>query len=125
MRRRGGVTGLVMMATLVGCGGSDEPTAEQRREAKARWVQTRRCGLPQGQRRDRRSAAGRPTSSTSTALVVRGIDDARAAIRTIAHERLPEGAGPKPGAFVRELKALDPELTKLSEASEDSRRGRS
>ena len=52
-------------------------------------------------------------------LVVRGIDDARGAIRTIAAERLPEGAGPRPARFVRELQRLDPELTRLSAASED------
>ncbi|HEX5781672.1 MAG TPA: hypothetical protein VFX80_07105, partial [Solirubrobacteraceae bacterium] len=52
-------------------------------------------------------------------LVVRGIDDARAAIESIGGLRIPEGAGPRPAAFVKELKALDPELTKLSEASED------
>ena len=118
MRRRAGLAGLVMMATLVGCGGSDEPTAEQRRTAKARWVQK----VDAACRKTNESIADRgwPADLVDLdRLVVRGIDDARAAIRAIAHERLPEGAGPKPGAFVRDLKALDPELTKLSEASED------
>ena len=118
MRRYVGLTGLVVVATLAGCGGSDEPTAEQRRAAKARWVQHVDAACRKAN--DAIADRGWPADLVDLdRLVVRGIDDARAAIRTIARERLPEGAGPQPGAFVRELKALDPELTKLSEASED------
>jgi hypothetical protein len=113
-----GLSGLLVVATLVGCGGSDEPTAEQRRAAKSRWVQQVDAACRKAN--DAIAKRGWPADLVDLdRLVVRGIDDARAAIRTIARERLPEGAGPKPGAFVRDLKALDPELTKLSAASED------
>ena len=118
MRRFAGLSGLLVVATLVGCGGSDEPTAEQRRAAKARWVQHVDAACRKAN--DAIAKRGWPADLVDLdRLVVRGIDDARAAIRTIARMRLPEGGGAKPGAFVRELKALDPELTKLSEASED------
>ena len=118
MRWYAGLTGLVVLAALTGCGGSDEPTAEQRRQAKARWVQ--RVDAACEKANEAIADRGWPVDLVDLdRLVVRGIDDARAAIRTITRERLPEGGGPRPGAFVRDLKALDPELTKLSEASED------
>lgn len=116
--RHAGLAGLVMAATLVGCGGGDEPTTEQRRAAKSRWVD--RVDAACRKANDAIAERGWPADLVDLdRLVVRGIEDARAAIRTIARERLPEGAGPRPAAFVRDLKALDPELTKLSEASED------
>ena len=65
------------------------------------------------------SAAGRSTWSTSTASSSAGSTTPQAAIKSITALRIPEGAGPQPGAFVKELKALGPELDKLSEASED------
>jgi hypothetical protein len=118
MRRHAGLAGLVMAGMLVGCGGSDQPTAEQKRAAKARWVQ--RVDSACRKANDAIAGRGWPADLVDLdRLVVRGIDDARAAIRTIARERLPEGAGPHPGAFVHDLKALDPELSKLSDASED------
>ncbi len=102
MRRYAGLTGLVVVATLAGCGGSDGPTAEQRRAAKARWVQ--RVDAACEKANDAIADRGWPTDLVDLdRLVVRGIDDARAAIRTIARERLPEGAGPKP----RPLRARD------------------
>jgi hypothetical protein len=112
------LTGLVVAAGLAGCGGSDGPTAEQRRAAKARWVQ--RVDAACEKANQAIAERGWPVDLVDLdRLVVRGIDDARVAIRTITRERLPKGSGPRPGAFVREMKALDPELTKLSEASED------
>jgi len=118
MRRYGGLAGLVMVATLAACGGSDEPTAEEKRAAKARWVQQVDGACRKAN--DAIAQRGWPADLVDLdRLVVRGIDDTRAAIRTITRERLPEGGGPRPRAFIRELKALDPELTKLSEASED------
>jgi hypothetical protein len=105
-------------AAFAGCGGGGGPAAEEVRVAKARWVQhvEGACRKANAAISDR----GWPADLVDLdRLVVRGIDDARGAIRTIAAERLPQGAGPRPERFVRELQRLDPELTKLSEASED------
>jgi hypothetical protein len=101
-------------AGLAGCGGDSKPNAE---ETKARWVQR----VDAACRRANEAIADRgwPVDLVDLdRLVVRGIDDAQAAIKSIAGLRVLEGAGPRPGAFVKELKALEPELTKLSEASE-------
>jgi hypothetical protein len=112
------MTGLVVAAALVGCGGDDEPTAAEQRAAKARWVQhvdatCRKVNAAIAER-------GWPVDLVDLdRLVVRGIDDVRGGIRAISRERMPEGAGPRPGAFVRELRALERDLATLSEASED------
>jgi hypothetical protein len=108
----------VLAATAVACGGDSEPTAEERKAAKARWVQ--RVDAACRKANDAIAERGWPVDLVDLdRLVVRGIDDAQAAIREIAALEVPEGAGPKPATFVRELKALEPELGKLSEASED------
>jgi hypothetical protein len=116
--RAGRWAALSVLAGVAACGGSSEPTAAERDAAEDRWVRHVDAACAKANRAiaDR----GWPADLVDLdRLVVRGIDDARAAIRTIAKLPLPEGAGPDPGAFVRELKDLDPELTKLSEASED------
>ncbi len=112
------VTAVVATALLSACGGSSEPTAEERKAAKNRWIQ--RVDAACQKANEAIAHRGWPTDLVDLdRLVVRGIDDAQAAIATITGLAIPEGAGPKPGAFVKELKALEPELTKLSEASED------
>jgi hypothetical protein len=112
-----GVTGLVLAAMLIGCG-NGKPSSEDQRVAKGRWIQ-RVDGLCR-----KTNAAietrGHPLNLLDLdRLVVRAINDARGGIRAIEREPVPEGAGPTPGAFVRELKALVPELDVLSDASED------
>jgi hypothetical protein len=105
-------------AAVSACGGDPEPTAEERRAAKAKWVQ--RVDSACRKANDAISERGWPADLVDLdRLVVRGIGDARAAIDEITALKIPEGAGPKPGAFVNELKALEPELDKLSDASED------
>jgi hypothetical protein len=102
---------------LVGCGGDDGPSAQERRAAKARWIQRAdgACRKAVDAIRDR----GGPTNLVDLdRLVVRGVADARAAIKTITTLRIPEGAGPQPGRFVRELRTFEPLLGDLSEASE-------
>ena len=95
MRRFVGLGGLLVVATLVGCGGSDEPTAEQRRAAKSRWVQHVDAACRKAN--DAIAKRGWPADLVDLdRLVVRGIDDARAAIRTIARERLPDGGARSP-----------------------------
>jgi hypothetical protein len=112
------VTAVVATALLSACGGSSEPTAEERKAAKNRWIQ--RVDAACQKANEAIAHRGWPTDLVDLdRLVVRGIDDAQTAIATITGLAIPEGAGPKPGAFVKELKALEPELTKLSEASED------
>jgi hypothetical protein len=109
---------VLALATVAACGGDPEPTAAERKAAKARWIQ--RVDAACRKANEAIAERGWPADLVDLdRLVVRGIDDAQAAIRTIAAERVPEGAGTRPGAFVRELKALEPELSKLSEASED------
>jgi hypothetical protein len=107
-----------VLAGLAACGGDSGPTAAERKAAKNQWIQ--RVDSACRKANDAIAERGWPADLVDLdRLVVRGIDDARAAIGSIARLKIPEGAGPRPGAFVRELKALDPELTKLSDASED------
>jgi hypothetical protein len=118
MGTRGALVGLVVMATVAGCGGGDEPTAQEKRAAKAKWE----ARVDAACRKANQAIADRgwPANLVDLdRLVVRGIEDARVAIKTIARTPIPDGAGPKPGRFVRELKGLDGELTRLSDASED------
>ena len=106
------------LAGLAGCGGDSEPTPEEAKAAKSRWIQ--RVDAACTKANDAIAERGWPVNLVDLdRLVVRGIDDAQAAIKSIGGLRIPEGAGPRPGEFVKELKALEPELTKLSEASED------
>ncbi len=106
------------LAGTAGCGGDPEPTAAEVKAAKSRWVQ--RVDAACRKANQAISDRGWPANLVDLdRLVVRGIDDAQTAIKSITALRIPEGAGPKPGAFVNELKALGPELDKLSEASED------
>jgi hypothetical protein len=106
-----------VLVGLAGCGGDSKPTAEEAKAAKNRWIQ--RVDSACRKANDAIAERGWPANLVDLdRLVVRGIDDARAAIESVAAVKIPEGAGPRPGAFVKELKALDPELTKLSEASE-------
>ena len=112
------VTAMLAAALVSACGGDPEPTAEERKAAKSRWVQR----VDAACRKANAAIAERGWPSDLVdldRLVVRGIDDAQAAIREIGGPTLPEGSGAAPGAFVRELKALEPELKKLSAASED------
>ena len=109
---------LVPLLSAAACGGDSEPTAEERKAAKARWIQ--RVDAACQKANEAIAARGFPVDLVDLdRLVVRGIDDAQAAIREIRAISVPEGAGPQPGTFIRELKALEPELGKLSEASED------
>jgi hypothetical protein len=106
------------LAGAAACGGEPEPTAEEREAAKTRWIQ--RVDAACRKANDAIAERGWPADLVDLdRLVVRGIDDAQTAIREITALTVPEGAGPRPGAFVGELKALEPELAKLSEASED------
>ena len=98
------------LASLAGCGGDPEPTAEEVKAAKSRWVQ--RVDAACRKANDAIADRGWPVNLVDLdRLVVRGIDDAQAAIKSISGQKVPEGAGPQPGAFVKELKALEPELT--------------
>src|SRR5688572_15267136 len=119
-QRLRGLAAATLVPVLVGltaCGGDSKPTAEEAKAAKSRWIQ--RVDAACREANDAIAGRGWPTDLVDLdRLVVRGIDDARAAIESIAGLEIPEGAGPRPGAFVTELKALDPELSKLSEASE-------
>jgi hypothetical protein len=119
MAGAGRFAGLALaLVVAAGCGGDSEPSAEEKRAAKARWV----THVDAACRKANQAIADRgwPRNLIDLdRLVVRGIADAQAAIKTIAAEPLPKGGGPRPGAFVTELKALEKELTTLSEASED------
>ena len=109
---------IVVVAVLAGCGGDSEPTAQERRAAKNKWIQ--RVDAECRKANDAIADRGWPVNLVDLdRLVVRGIDDAQAAIKAITAVRIPEGAGPRPKAFVDELKGLGPELDKLSKASED------
>ena len=116
--RRWTALSALALAGVAGCGGDPEPTAAEVKAAKAKWVQNvdAACRKANNAIADR----GWPADLVDLdRLVVRGIDDAQAAIKTISGLKVPAGAGPKPGAFVSELNELGPELDALSEASED------
>ena len=107
------------LAAASACGGGDdEPTPEERRVAKSKWIQ--RVDAACRKANEAIADRGWPADLVDLdRLVVRGIDDAQVAIKEITALKVPEGAGPKPGAFLKELDALEPELIKLSDASED------
>jgi hypothetical protein len=108
----------VAVAVLAGCGGDSGPTAEEQRAAKNKWIQ--RVDAECRKANDAIADRGWPVNLVDLdRLVVRGIDDAESAIKAITAQRIPEGAGPKPGQFVKELEGLQPELDKLSKASEE------
>jgi hypothetical protein len=114
----GWIAALALAPALTACGGDPEPTAEERRAAKSKWVQ--RVDAACRKANNAISERGWPADLVDLdRLVVRGIGDAQTAIKEITALKIPEGAGPKPAAFVNEIKALDPELKELSEASED------
>jgi hypothetical protein len=114
----GWIAALALAPALTACGGDPEPTAEERRAAKSKWVQ--RVDAACRKANNAISERGWPADLVDLdRLVVRGIGDAQTAIKEITALKIPEGAGPKPAAFVKEIKALDPELKELSEASED------
>jgi hypothetical protein len=114
----GWIAALALAPALTACGGDPEPTAEERRAAKSKWVQ--RVDAACRKANNAISDRGWPADLVDLdRLVVRGIGDAQTAIKEITALKIPEGAGPKPAAFVKEIKALDPELKELSEASED------
>jgi hypothetical protein len=107
-----------VLATIAACGGDSGPTPEERRAAKAKWIQ--RVDAACRKANSAIAKRGWPADLVDLdRLVVRGIGDAQTAIKEISAQKIPEGAGPNPGAFVKELKALDPELKRLSDASED------
>jgi hypothetical protein len=102
---------------LVGCG-DDKPTAAETRAAKARWVQHVDAACRKAS--DAIAGRGYPANLVDLdRLAVRAVADMHAAIGTIAHEPLPVGADGHLAAFVRELRGFEPELQKLSDATED------
>jgi hypothetical protein len=106
------------LAVLAACGGDSEPTAAELRAAKTGWIQQADGACRKAN--DAIADRGWPDDLVDLdRLVVRGLDDAQTAIKEITALRIPQGAGPQPGRFVRELRALDPLLAQLSEASED------
>jgi hypothetical protein len=117
--RRLGLAGALALALgLAACGGEDEPTAAEKRAAKAKWIQRAdgACRKANEAIADR----GWPTNLVDLdRLVVRGVADTRAAVKEITALRIPEGAGPAPGRFVRDLRGLEPALAQLSAASEN------
>jgi len=109
---------VAVLGTLAACGGDSEPTAEEKRAAKAKWIQ--RVDGACREANEAIAARGWPSDLVDLdRLVVRGLADTRAAIKEITALRIPEGAGPQPGRFVRELRGLDPVLAQLSTASEE------
>ena len=108
---------LVACALLAGgCGGDSGPTAAERKAAKQRWVaRADECEKVNKAIADR----GWPADLVDLdRLVARGVADARAGLKRIVSLRIPEGAGPAPGALVEELRRLDPVLADLSSTSE-------
>jgi hypothetical protein len=118
--RRLGLTGpiVVVVVALAACGGDDEPSVAEKRVAETKWIQ--RVDGACRKANEAIAERGWPTNLVDLdRLVVRGLADARAAVKEITALRIPEGAGPDPGRFVRELRTLEPALAHLSAASGD------
>jgi hypothetical protein len=112
-----GLVGAFVLA-LAACGGDDEPTAAEKRAAEAKWIQ--RADGACRKANEAIAERGWPTNLVDLdRLVVRGLADTRTAVKEITALRIPEGAGPEPGRFVRELRTLEPALAQLSAASEN------
>ena len=85
------------LASLAGCGGDPEPTAEEAKAAKARWVE--RVDAACRKANDAIADRGWPADLVDLdRLVVRGIDDTQAAIRSIAGLKIPEAPARAPAS---------------------------
>jgi hypothetical protein len=88
---------VLAVTTFAGCGGDSGPSAEERAANKTRWVE--RVDAACRKANDAIAERGRPADRVDLdRLVVRGIDDARAAIRSISGLQLAEGGALDPAA---------------------------
>jgi len=118
MKVRGAV--IVLTAVLAGCGGggSDGPTAQEKRAALDKWTRTADAACEKAN-----TAIGKrgwPVNLVDLdRLTVRAISDVQAATKTIRAQRAPAGSEQKVRPFVQSLDELDAKLKELSTATED------
>jgi hypothetical protein len=116
MRRRAGLTGLVMAATLVGCGGSDQPTPEQRRAAAARWVE--RADAACEQAKEAIVGRGAAADLADVDRVATGAaEDVRAEAAEIRRLRPPPHLRAKARAFADALARVEDRMDRLTAAT--------
>jgi hypothetical protein len=114
---------LVVLATLVGCGGSGGPSAGEKRAALDRW--TRAADGDCKKANDAIAERGFPVSLVDLdRLTVRAIADVQAASKAIRAHKPPAGSAEKVRPFVESLEELDAALKRLSAATEDFRTAR-
>ena len=111
---------LVSAAVLVGCGGggSDGPTAREKRAALDRWTQSADAACEKANKSI--AKRGWPVNLVDLdRLTVRAVTDVQAASKTIRAQRAPAGSEDKVKPFVQSLEELDGTMKQLSGATED------
>jgi hypothetical protein len=118
MKARGAVL-LLLTAVLVGCGGgSDGPTAREKRAALDKW--TRAADAACKKANAAIAKRGWPVNLVDLdRLTVRGIVDVQAATKAIRGQKAPAGSADEVRPFVQSLEELDGTLKKLAGATED------
>jgi hypothetical protein len=111
---------LVLAALLVGCGGggSDAPTAREKRAALDKWTRTADAACQKANQAI--AKRGWPVNLVDLdRLTVRAVTDVQAASKTIRAQKAPAGSEDKVKPFVQSLEELDGTMKKLSGATED------
>src|SRR5829696_8908613 len=111
---------LVSAAVLVGCGGggSDGPTAREKRAALDNWTQTADAACEKANKSI--AKRGWPVNLVDLdRLTVRAVTDVQAASKTIRAQKAPAGSEDKVKPFVQSLEDLDGTMKQLSDATED------
>ena len=108
---------VVFLAALAGCGGSDGPSAGEKRAALDRWTRTAAAACEKANKAI--AKRGWPVDLVDLdRLTVRAIADVQAASKTIRAQKPPAGLEEKVRPFVRSLEELDARMKKLSNATE-------
>ena len=116
---------LVSAAVLAGCGGggSDEPTAREKRAALDKWTRTADAACEKANKAI--AKRGWPVNLVDLdRLTVRAIADLQGATKTIRAQKAPAGSEDKVKPFVQSLEGLDAATKRLSNSTEDFKIGR-
>jgi hypothetical protein len=113
---------LVSAMALAGCGGggSDGPTAREKRAALDKWTRTADAACEKAN--EAIAKRGWPVNLVDLdRLTVRAVTDVQAASKTIRAQKAPAGSEDKVKPFVQSLEELDGAMKQLSGATEDFR----
>jgi hypothetical protein len=110
-------TVILLTVGLAGCGGSDGPTAQQKRAALDKWTRTADAACEKSNKAI--AERGWPVNLVDLdRLTVRAITDVQAASKTIRAQKPPVGSKEKVRPFVQSLEELDAAMKKLSSNTE-------